>query len=616
MPLRNGVPITFKAAGCSDALDATDSFPGAMAMLSNLVPAPHTDGIFVPRPASSQITDFTGFTTPAALSVLYVVGSRVYGMIASASHAGKDEPFCYDLAVPGFVTIGNVTSGNSPTSPSTSGSWTPPTMAMIGKSRIMVTHPGFSGSNFVGWIDLSGFSSASITGDTHTSTTIDALSTNVLLAGWEVGYKITGTNIPANTYITAIATGGLSITISNAATGSTAAQTYTVTGGTAAAPVWGAGQVSGQPLPTVPLAVSQFNGRAYYACTNSLALSDSLNPMLITNATQFLTLGDSQNITALAGLPLATFVSGGVLQSLIAFKSDTIMFQITGDPATSDLAVNALNVATGTQAPNTIVPTPLGLFFVSPEGLRLIDQQAHVSDPIGIYGQGVAIPFQNAVEPTRMCAAYHQNVLRISVQNGAVAGTPYQEWWFDLTRKLWTGPHSFPASLIQPCHQAGQQGFILAAQGINAKLWLSNTLPNSSSSYTENGVVMNWSMQSSLMPDNQRMSENAMIEAAIGMAVISGTRIAVSALNESQTQIDLVNITGTGGAAGSVWGGFNWGAGTFGAAGLIFKQYQIGWSKPIVFKQVFMQVTGQSAVGIAIGNLYLMYQPLGYLLQA
>ena len=70
-------------------------------------------------------------------------------------------------------------------------------------------------------------------------------------------------------------------------------------------------------------------------------------------------------------------------------------------------------VLTGTLAPNSLAPSPLGLFFVSPEGLRLIDLQAKVSDPIGQDGDGVVKPFLDVSNPphdmpapvSRICAA-------------------------------------------------------------------------------------------------------------------------------------------------------------------------------------------------------------------
>lgn len=55
------------------------------------------------------------------------------------------------------------------------------------------------------------------TGDTHTNTTIDTISS---MTGIEVGMSVTGTGIPANTVVTAVNSTGSSITISNAATSS------------------------------------------------------------------------------------------------------------------------------------------------------------------------------------------------------------------------------------------------------------------------------------------------------------------------------------------------------------------------------------------------------------
>lgn len=66
------------------------------------------------------------------------------------------------------------------------------------------------------------------TGNSNTSTAITSLSTNVNALGWKPGMPITGTDIPASTRIAAIAANGLSLTLSQAATGTTATQTYTV----------------------------------------------------------------------------------------------------------------------------------------------------------------------------------------------------------------------------------------------------------------------------------------------------------------------------------------------------------------------------------------------------
>lgn len=71
---------------------------------------------------------------------------------------------------------------------------------------------------------------ATATGNTHTTTTVDSLSANVLKLGWHSGMPIKSSNadIPAAAIITAIAANGLSLTLSAAATGTNAGGTITV----------------------------------------------------------------------------------------------------------------------------------------------------------------------------------------------------------------------------------------------------------------------------------------------------------------------------------------------------------------------------------------------------
>jgi|SRR5580693_1943864 hypothetical protein len=63
---------------------------------------------------------------------------------------------------------------------------------------------------------------------TNTSPTVTALSVNVLNLGWWAGMAITGTNVPVSTVIKAIASNGLSLTLSNNATGGASGTTFTV----------------------------------------------------------------------------------------------------------------------------------------------------------------------------------------------------------------------------------------------------------------------------------------------------------------------------------------------------------------------------------------------------
>lgn len=588
-----------------------------MALLANLVPAPSTSGVFVPRPAATLLTAFGSFTAPGQGEALLSVGTRRFGMIASGRFSGKSEPFIYDVAAGSFVTVSGVTNANTPTSIATTGDWTPPTMARVG-SRVVVTHPGFSGANFFGWFDMSGFSDNTHTGNTHTSTTVDTLSANVILLGWRPGMTISSSagDIPANTTIVSIAANGLSLVLSQAATASNVGVTLTVAGGTNAAPLWCAGNTVVNALAAQPVAVAQFSGRAYFAVNNALAYSDSGDPLIMTNATQVITFQNGLNVTGLAGLPLNNQL-GGIVQSLMAFQGAGNVEQITGDASASNLTVNTLNEAVGTLAPATISPTPLGLMFIAPDGLRLIDFNGHVSEPIGANGDGVAIPFINVTNPSRMCAAYNEDVYRVSVTGNTTIGgqvlsaTQSVEYWYHLKLKAWTGPHSFPARLIVASQSdLSFTMFALTAGAIG--LWASASLPTNLSSYIENGAQLSYTYGTCLLPDNAEMAMNSMSETTIALAV-GGDPMTVSFVDDHGVILDQQPLPTN---PASLWGSMIWGVGIWGGMSGIFVQRQIPWSKPLVFKQGQVQVTGPSNYAVRIGNIYMRYQQLGYQLQA
>ncbi|MEK6591555.1 MAG: hypothetical protein AABZ67_00600 [Pseudomonadota bacterium] len=377
---------------------------------------------------------------------------------------------------------------------------------------------------------------------------------------------------------------------------------------TPSAPAWSAGNTATNVLPSVPTGVAQFGGRAYYICGNALNASDSGNPLVITNATQVLTIGDSTAVTALAQLPLAT-TSGGVVQSLIAFKGAVTMYQITGDFATSTWAVNQLNVATGTDAPLSICDTPAGIAFISPDGLRLIDYGANVSEPIGDGGDGITNPFINAVTPSRIVGASTADTLRFSVQNNVAAGTPWQEYWFDFSRKIWTGPHTCAAAAIQPWGST----FVMAPQFDTIALYTSAAYPSALAIFTEDGATLTWDFQTVLLPDSGGMNENCLNETAVMMQLPAQQQVDCSFQDEDGTVLNSVSLFNSA-SAGPVWGSFTWGAATWGSTSVL-KQRQIPWEKPLVFKQGSLLLHGNSSGQVRIGNLYMRFEQLGYLLQ-
>jgi hypothetical protein len=543
---RNSKTLKWTPMGVSDTLDSGDTFSGAMASLQNLIPDPTTRGLWQCRPASLMKYDFngsafssgfsSGFGPPfhaGFISLLKIIGNVAYGLVASNTNPGHDQPFALNLITNTAIPVSGITSGNTPASPATSGAWTPPSADLVG-ALLVVTHPGFTGVGgvYFGWFDVSN----------------------------------------------------------------------------PAAPVWHGGNLTGLvTFTTVPNAVKQFNGRAYFiqntVAQPAVVFTDSLT-LHVTNANQVLTFGDNVALTALGVLPLQNQL-GGIIQGLMVFKGAQNIYQITGDAALSNLTVNSLNTATGTLAPNTVCQTPKGVAFISPDGLRTIDQYARVSDPIGIDGQGITVPFIFSNTPSRMVAACNGTVLRITTQNAQVAGTPYQEWWYDLARQRWHGPHTFPAVTIS----AWNATFIMSAVGVDGTLFQSDSVQSNTSTYVENGVQLNWNAQTSVLPDLDQMTFNCMTETTWDMALSSAApALTIQALSDLSDVADSVSVAPAGG--GTIWGTFQWGAAPWSGANNNLAARNLFWHEPLVFDRIILNALGQSASGLKVGTIRMRYQVL------
>lgn len=381
-----------------------------------------------------------------------------------------------------------------------------------------------------------------------------------------------------------------------------------------AAPAWSGGNTTTNALPSRPSCVAQFGGRAYYLVNPSTGqpgayFSDVLNPTVMTNSTQVLTFGDNLKLNAAAGLPLANQL-GGIIQSLMVFKGNNV-FQVTGDAATNNLSLNALNVATGTVSQRAITTTPKGLAFLAPDGIRLIDFNARVSDPIGMYGAGVNRPFVFAAQPTRVSLSCNANILRCTTQNTLKTGSPYEEYWYDMTKQNWSGPHTFPPLMARPYNST----FIIAAQGVNAKLFQSDTILSATSTFVENGQQMSIIWKTAILPDTQEMNEIALIEHTINMVLdAQGSIYSVQALGVSGALLGSINLLPP--ALQPLWGAFNWGAANWSSANTGLASIQIPWPVPLVFRKAQIQLTGNSFSTFRIGDMFMRYQKLGYLQQS
>lgn len=536
MGIAKSYPVRFTPKGLADALDATDAFPGACTALANLVFDQGNPELIVPRPGvGTALTTFSGFTSPTFVSVYIVLGTIVYGMLSSGRNAGFDEPFAYNLLTNSFITISGVTSSNVPASPATSGAWTPPTMAVV-STKILVTHPGFSGSgsNFFGVIDISN----------------------------------------------------------------------------PAAPAWSSSNLATNALPSVPTAVANFNNRAYFACGNVAFFSDSLNPTMRTNASQSVTLGDTTPITAFVGLPTQTS-TGGVVAALVAFKASQI-WQVTGDTATNNLAVNYLSLTVGTAAPRSVVQAPQGIYFAGADAPYMINPLGAVQQIVndGRPTADVQVPFQNGTQLTRMAAAYAGNVYRVCVPTQLAGQNQTNDYWYDLRRRRWNGPHSFAYDNAQQYGSA----FILSSAVNGAALFLNTPTPTPNTAYNDAGNGYMCHLRSATFPKNNRMTQLQVVESSLELGVSgSATTFNITALNEKSTPLGTYSQQIVPG--GSVWGSFVWGVGYWTANAPVPAVYPIAWPAPLVFAKIALDVVVQSSTSFQIGTFYARYQDTGYINQ-
>jgi hypothetical protein len=291
---------------------------------------------------------------------------------------------------------------------------------------------------------------------------------------------------------------------------------------------------------------------------------------------------------------------GGIIQSLIVFKDGTNMYQVTGDTTTSDLSVNSMNYATGTEAPLSLSNTPMGVAFMAPDGIRILGFQGTITPPVGSAGSGVNVPFLNALVPSRVSAACNASIFRISVQNAAISGQPWQEYWLHLNREnpVWSGPHTFAPSQIEPY----KTKFVTAPTGVVGQLWISETVPSTTSVYTENSIDLQWQLATVMMGPDEFNGVYCFDEATITMAtdpsMISWTAVAINPdlVQYSSFTSTVPNTTPVWDAAvwdNAIWDGV--------AAGLMPRR--IDWDTPITTSRAQVILSGGSAGGVVIGDL-------------
>jgi hypothetical protein len=607
MAINNSRPMKFTPTGLVDAFDSSMKFPGACQRLQNLIFDQSNPELVVSRPGVTLLVDLqeTGsFANPAFISVFVVVGTRIYGMVSTDRNPGKDEPFCYDTATDSVVVIDGVTAANCPTSPSGTGAWVPPTIANVGV-MILFTHPGFTGAgkNLWGGGALWGAiptGSGALWGDSYTFGMIDATDPDAL--------------------------------------------------------TWNATTTKVNSLGGVPQAVANFNNRPWFAVGNLLQYCDVLtNPPTRTTADQEITVGDSQDITALNGLPVQT-ASSGITQTLTTFKT-TQVWQVGGDPATWNLSLDQISLTVGCNAPRSIALSPYGLYFSSSGGPYFLDLIGGLK-PLTYSGDfsepDVQAPFENATQPTRSASAYNSTVYRVCIPTIVRGRQGTNDYWFDEHRRRWNGPHTF----VYDCAGGLGSNFVLSGVGYPGKIMQSATQQTQNFVNTDLSTLMTCSLLSSTFPKTNDMAMKQVVESQIELSASGGNiTYNIEAQDEQGKILGSATIAIKG--SGSPWGSFSWDDGTlwggsplwgggslWGAPSQIWgteitwgqdnpiiywtqaagsgeiwgagtqnvpQTLPVPWKAPMVFEKMQLQVKATASAEVAIGTFYARYQRTGYM---
>ncbi len=360
--------------------------------------------------------------------------------------------------------------------------------------------------------------------------------------------------------------------------------------------------VSAFQFTSPPTAVAQYNERAYYAVGNLTVFSDPLAPFFMTDAGQGISFGSSDSITALKGQPLTTGTQG-ILNALLVFKQDSI-YQVTGDYSTNTLASQQLTDSLGTTAPRSVQPTPKGVFFLAPDGIRTVLLSGQISEP----NPDLQYVFQNVVTPSRASACYSADVYRICVDGPLPGGTTgFSDFWFSLKYDKWTGPHTFPYNVCVPLGTS----CIAASNSVPGALLQGNTFPTNSDTYTENGVALTMTLQSTPLYFDPPMQEKADVEVE-AMAIPGAATTFYQMTLADVTEGKLYSATYAPYSTAFMWGTNTWGGGVWKANTYNLNLWPVYFNEPLVFDTPVLSIYGNPAVDARIGPVNLRYEALGY----
>lgn len=378
------------------------------------------------------------------------------------------------------------------------------------------------------------------------------------------------------------------------------------------APVWNAGNTTTNALPTKPLWVAQFFGRAYFGVGNNAYFTDALTLNIsVSNFAGVLTIDDKSNTTGASGLPMGQ-TSGAILGSLLVFKQNSV-WQISGDIASTSqpLSLNRIVDNVGCTAPRTIQSTPMGVLFIANDGPRMVNlvgQVNYLQVRDGVTPD-IVYPFSTATYTSRMVGCYSNGIYRVCL-DGALniwdSSYTSQDYWYDFIFQRWNGPHSFDYH----CAVGVSNVFYLASNNFPGGLFASSPTKTASTTYIENSANYTCELVSTAI-EGQLMTMSAVVESTIEFSGAGVGNVYYISMyddknnNLSPATIKLYDVNPLWGA--NKFGQFMWRSSIPNS-----QVFTVPWVNPVVFKKMILSVRVVAAANVSIKAASFRLQTLGY----
>jgi hypothetical protein len=203
-----------------------------------------------------------------------------------------------------------------------------------------------------------------------------------------------------------------------------------------------------------------------------------------------------------------------------------------------------------------------------------------------------------------VAAASNASIMRVSLTN---VNGQQQEFWLDIARAVWTGPHTFPATTIAPYKNT----FILAPLELPNSIWQSDWLQNATSTFVEAGIPLTWAYQTSMLPDKGDMVEHETHEMILTLA--NAQNVNAIAADEGGNVISSATILP--GMVTSNWGNGQWASSMWYGQTFALSPAQVPWPDPVTYGRMSLQFTGASDSLTRIGALQFNQEATDYLPQ-